>query len=160
MSDIVFARVLHVLAVVLWIGGVGIVTTVLLPAVRQQYPAHQRLPVFHALESRFAGQARITTVLAGASGFYMAWRLDAWNRFRSAGFSWMHAMVLTWLVFMLMLFVVEPLFLERLLARRVATAPVATYRIVEWLHRCLLGLSLLTIAGAVAGSLGVNLFDW
>ena len=110
--------------------------------------------------SRFAGQARITTVLAGVSGFYMAWRLDAWNRFRSAGFLWMHAMVLTWLVFMLMLFVVEPLFLERLLARRVATAPVATYRIVEWLHRCLLGLSLLTIAGAVAGSLGVNLFDW
>jgi uncharacterized membrane protein len=160
MSDLAIARVLHVLAVVLWIGGVGMVTTVLLPAIRRQYQPQQRFPIFHALEQRFASQARITTVLAGGSGFYMAWRLNAWGRFRSAEFWWMHAMVLTWLAFTLMLFVIEPLFLERLLARRAAAAPDATYRLVEWLHRCLLGLGLLTIAGAVAGSLGVDLFVW
>lgn len=160
VTDIVLARVLHVLAVVLWIGGVGMVTTVLLPAIRRSYPAEQRFGAFHAVEARFAGQARLTTVVAGASGFYMAWRLDAWDRFQSASFWWMHAMVLTWLVFTLMLFVIEPWFLERVLARRAAAAPEATYRRVEWLHRCLLALSLLTIAGAVAGSVGVNLFDW
>ena len=160
MTDIVLARVLHVLAVVLWIGGVGMVTTVLLPAIRRSYPAPQRFPAFHAMEERFARQARFTTAVAGASGFYMAWRLDAWDRFTSADFWWMHAMVLTWLVFTLMLFVIEPLFLERLLARRAAAAPEATYRLVEWLHRCLLTLSLVTVAGAVAGSLGVNLFGW
>jgi len=160
VTDIVLARVLHVLAVVLWIGGVGMVTTVLLPAIRRSYPAPQRFPVFHAMEERFARQARFTTAVAGASGFYMAWRLDAWDRFTSADFWWMHAMVLTWLVFTLMLFVIEPLFLERLLARRAVAAPEATYRRVEWLHRCLLTLSLVTVAGAVAGSLGVNLFGW
>jgi uncharacterized membrane protein len=160
VTDLVFARVIHVLAVVLWIGGVGMVTTVLLPAIRQSYPAAERFPVFHSLEARFARQARVTTVLAGGSGLYMAWRLDAWDRFASLDFWWMHAMVLTWLVFTLMLFVLEPLFLERLLARRAADAPEATYRLVEWLHRFLLGLSLLTVAGAVAGSLGTNLFEW
>ncbi len=160
MNDIVLARTLHVLAVVLWIGGVGMVTTVLLPAIRRSYPAAQRFGVFHAMELRFAWQARFTTLIAGASGFYMTWRLDAWDRFRSTGFWWMHAMVLTWLVFTLMLFVIEPLFLERLLTRRAATAPEATYRRVEWLHRCLLALGLVTIAGAVAGSAGGNLFDW
>jgi uncharacterized membrane protein len=155
--DFALARALHVVSVVFWIGGVGMVTTVLLPAIRQACPPPQRLRMFHALEERFARQSRITTVLAGASGFYMAWRLDAWERFRSAGFWWMHAMVLTWLVFTAMLFVIEPLFLEQLLARRAEAAPEATYRLVEWLHRGLLALSLLTIAGAVAGSLGVNL---
>jgi uncharacterized membrane protein len=160
MTEIVVARVLHVLAVVLWIGGVGMVTTVLLPAIRRSYPAPQRIQVFHALEQRFAAQSRVTAVLAGLSGFYMAWRLNAWDRFRSTEFWWMHAMVLTWLVFTLMLFVLEPLFLQRLLARRAAAEPDATYRLVEWLHRCLLGLGLLTIAGAVAGSLGTNLFAW
>jgi uncharacterized membrane protein len=160
VTDFVLARVLHVLAVVLWIGGVAMVTTVLLPAIRRGYPAAQRLHAFHVLEERFARQSRITTALTGVSGFYMVWRLDAWDRFRSAGFWWMHAMVLTWLIFTLMLFVIEPWFLERLLARRSAVAPEATYRLVEWLHRVLLGLSLLTVAGAVAGSLGVNLFDW
>jgi uncharacterized membrane protein len=160
MTDIVVARVLHVLAVVLWIGGVGMVTTVLLPAIRRSYPAQERFAVFQTMEARFAWQARVTTVIAGASGFYMAWRLDAWERFQCAGFWWMHAMVLTWFVFTAMLFVIEPLFLERLLGRRAAEAPEPTYRRIEWLHRCLLALSLVTIAGAVAGSFGVNLLNW
>lgn len=160
MSGFVIARVLHVLAVVLWIGGVGMVTTILLPAIRKSYPAAQRFAMFHTLETRFARQARITTAIAGLTGFYMTWRLDAWDRFRSADFWWMHAMVLTWVLFTAMLFVIEPLFLERLLARRATSAPEATYRLVEWLHRLLLVVSLLTVAGAVAGSIGVNLFSW
>lgn len=160
MTGFALARALHVLAVVLWIGGVGMVTTVMLPAIRRSTPPAQRFAAFHVLEARFARQARVTTALAGASGLYMTWRLDAWDRFRAAGFWWMHAMVLTWLVFTLMLFVIEPLFLERFLARRAAAAPESTFRLMERLHRALLLLSLLTIAGAVAGSAGVNLFAW
>ena len=158
MIDVVLARVVHVVCVVLWIGGVGMVTTVLLPTIRRSWSAERRFQAFHALEHRFG--ARVTTALVGASGFYMVWRLDAWSWFRAAGFWWMHAMVVTWLLFMLMLFVIEPLFLERLLARRAASAPEATDRLVEQLHRALLGLSLLTVAGAVAGSQGVDLFGW
>jgi uncharacterized membrane protein len=160
MADIVIARVLHVLAVILWIGGVGMVTTVLLPAIRAAYPAPQRFAAFHTMETRFARQAQITTAITGASGFYMAWRLDAWDRFHFANFWWMHAMVLTWLVFTLMLFVLEPLFLERFLAHRAASAPEGTYRRVELLHRVLLTISLVTVAGAVAGSAGINLLAW
>jgi uncharacterized membrane protein len=160
MIDVVLARVLHVLAVVLWVGGVGFVTTVLLPAIRRSAPSGQRFQAFHSLETRFAHQARVTTVLAGVSGFYMVWRLDAWSRFSEAGFWWMHAMVLTWLLFTLMLFAFEPLLLERWLARRAAAAPEAAYRMVEWLHRVLLVLSLLTLAGAVAGTQGVDLLAW
>lgn len=33
MDDVVIARALHVLAVVIWIGGVSMATTVVLPAV-------------------------------------------------------------------------------------------------------------------------------
>lgn len=156
--DFAIARALHVLAVVLWIGGVGMVTTVLLPGIRRSAPPERRFGIFHALEARFAWQARLTTLLAGASGAWMVWRLDAWDRFRAWGFWWMHAMVLVWLAFTLMLFVIEPLFLERLLARQAGSHPEAAYRTLEWLHRALLVLSLLTIAGAVAGSHGVNLF--
>lgn len=160
MTDLSIARVLHVLAVVAWIGGVSMVTTVLLPAIRRSFPAGERFGIFHTMEARFAVQARFTTGVAGASGFYMAWRLDAWDRFQAADFWWMHAMVLTWCVFTAMLFVVEPLFLDRFLARRAVVAPEATWRRVEWLHRILLALSLLTVAGAVAGSMRAALFSW
>ena len=46
------------------------------------------------------------------SGRKLVWRLEAWSWFQMAGFWWMHAMVLVWLVFTLMLCVIEPLFLE------------------------------------------------
>ncbi len=157
MTDFGIARALHLVMVVLWIGGVGMVTTVLLPGIRRAYPPGERLGAFHAIEARFARQARWTTVLSGLSGVYMTWRVDAWDRFTSATFWWMHAMVLTWLVFTVMLFIAEPWFLDRLLHDRAAHDPVATWRVVERLHWVLLTLSLITVAGAAAGVAGVNL---
>jgi uncharacterized membrane protein len=154
VDDISLARALHVLSVVLWIGGVGFVTTVGLPAVRGVKVAEQRLPFFDTFERRFARQARITTALAGFTGLYMLARLDLWYRFLAANFWWMHAMVLVWLLFTLMLFVAEPLFLHRWIMARARAAPMSTFRLVEWLHRVLLALSLVTVFGAVAGSHG------
>ena len=160
MTDIALALAVHVVAVVLWIGGVGVVATVLMPEIGRSRPPGERFAAFHALEKRFARQARITTMLAGASGLYMTWRLDAWSWFVSAATWWMPAMLLVWLIFTLMLFVVEPLFLQRLLSRREALDPAAAFLWMQRLHHVLLGLSLLTIAGAVAGVQGVNLFHW
>lgn len=154
MDDVTLVRAIHVLSVVLWIGGVGFVTSVMLPAVRRLKGADERLSFFDLFEGRFARQARVTTSLAGLTGFYMVIRLDLWERFLSAGFWWMHAMVLVWLLFTLMLFVAEPLFLQRWIMARAKARPESTFRLVEWLHRVLLALSLLAVFGAVAGSHG------
>lgn len=119
VESLVFARVLHVIAVVLWIGGVAMVTTVLLPAVRRLRRPEERVEFFERIESRFAVQARITTLIAGLSGFYLVHALGAWSRFGAAEFWWMHAMVAVWALFTLMLFVLEPLWLHRwFLARK------------------------------------------
>jgi uncharacterized membrane protein len=160
MTDIGLALAVHVVAVVLWIGGVGVVATVLMPEIGRSRPPSERFPAFHALEKRFARQARVTTMLAGVSGLYMTWRLDVWSWFASAATWWMPAMALIWLIFTLMLFVIEPLFLDRWLARRAVSKPAATFQWIQRLHHVLLGLSLLTIAGAIAGVQGVNLFRW
>ncbi len=154
MDDISLARALHVVSVVVWIGGVGFVTTVMLPAIRSREAAEERLPFFDDFERRFAWQARITTVLAGLTGLYMLVRLDLWYRFLEVSFWWMHAMALVWLLFTLMLFVAEPLFLHRWIMARARTAPESTFRLVQQLHRILLALSLVTVFGAVAGSHG------
>jgi uncharacterized membrane protein len=159
MDDVTIARSLHVLAVVLWIGGVGFVTTVLLPAVHRSTAPRDRVPLFEQAERRFAWQARLTTLIAGLSGFYMAWRLDLWDRFRSPAYWWMHAMVFVWLVFTLMLFVLEPLVLERWFRERARTQPEATFDLIQRLHWTLLTVSLITVLSAVLGSHGVLLFD-
>ena len=159
MNELAIARALHVLAVILWIGGVAFVTTVLLPAVRRLKAPEERLVLFDAIERRFAWQARITTLLTGLTGLDMLIRLDLWDRFLSARYWWMDAMVLVWLLFTLMLFVAEPLILRRRLVARAKAEPDATFRLVERLHRLLLALSLITVIGAVAGSHGLLLFE-
>ena len=151
--DLVVARIVHVLSIVLWIGGVGFVTTVLFPSIRRSTASDGRLAAFVRFESAFSWQARISVALAGLSGLYMIWRLDAWSRFAAAGFWWMDAMVALWAAFALMLFVIEPLVLHRRL--QLALDAVDSSRLfdrMEQFHRVMLALSLLTVLGAVGGS--------
>ena len=155
MDDVTLARALHVLAVVLWIGGVVFVTTVLLPAVRDLHAPAERVVFFETFERRFGHQARVTTVLTGVSGFYMVVRLDLWGRFLLVAYWWMSAMVAVWLLFTLVLFVAEPLFLHLWLRVRVDSRPESTFALVERLHWILLVLSLITLIGAVLGSHGM-----
>ena len=151
------ARALHVVGVVLWIGGVAMVTTVLLPAVARAGTAGAA-ELFERLEHGFARQSRWTTALVGATGFYLVHALGVWERFGDPRYWWMGAMVLVWTLFTLMLFVLEPLFLHRWFAARATRDPQGTLRIVARMHWVLLALSLATIAGAVAGAHGVLLF--
>jgi uncharacterized membrane protein len=159
MDDVTVARATHIVFVVLWIGGVGFVTSVLLPAIRNLEAPGKRMAFFHAIEQRFAWQARVSTVLVGLTGLYMLGRLDLWDRFLYGAYWWMHAMIAVWLLFTVMLFVAEPLFLDRWLFARAEVEPERTYRLVEWLHRILLIVSLITVFGAVAGSHGMLLFE-
>ena len=156
MDDVTVALAIHVAAIVLWIGGVAMVTTVLLPAVRRLKAPRERLAFFAAIEHRFAWQARATTLLAGASGLYMVHRLGLWDAFATRAGWWLDAMALVWLLFTAMLFIAEPLFLERWLAARAERAPEATFALVQRLHWLLLALSLVTVLGAVAGSHGLT----
>ncbi|HWA60398.1 MAG TPA: hypothetical protein VG939_03445 [Caulobacteraceae bacterium] len=154
--DLAIARIVHVLAVILWIGGVGFVTTALIPSLRRTQAPERRLPTFLTFEGPFAAQARISVLLAGLSGLYMTWKLDAWGRFASARFWWMHAMVGVWLVFAVMLFVLEPFVLHRRLERELAAgAGPAVFDRMERFHRVMLVLSLLASLGAVGGAHGL-----
>jgi uncharacterized membrane protein len=155
MDEIVVARALHVVGVVLWIGGVGFVTTVLLPAIRDMKSREERVSFFEKIEGKFAWQARATTLLVGASGFYITISWDLWDRFQSIAYWWMHTMVLVWILFTVMLFIAEPLFLHRWFLRNAKAKPESTYRLIERMHWVLLAISLLTVLGAVAGSHGL-----
>ena len=50
MDDVTIARAVHVIAIVFWIGGVAMVTTVLLPAVRRFKSAEERVTFFETVE--------------------------------------------------------------------------------------------------------------
>ena len=153
IDDIVLARALHVLSIVHWIGGVGFVTLVALPLAGASEDARKGWGLFEAIERRFAAQARISIPLAGATGLWMAWRLDLWSRFGEREFWWMDAMVLVWAAFMAMVFVAEPMLHARVVAEA-ARDPAAVIRRLWRVHAVLLAAAAVTILGAVAGAHG------
>jgi uncharacterized membrane protein len=154
MEYFTLARVIHVLAVIFWIGGVAMVTTVLIPSIKRMRSEEEQIDTFVKIESRFALQAKIMTVITVLSGLYMLYYLDAWNRYLDYHFWWIHLMTIVWLIFTLVLFVFEPLFLHRLFLEHAKKDAGKTFHFMHRLHWILLTLSLIATAGAVAGSHG------
>jgi uncharacterized membrane protein len=154
LSTLVVARIVHVLSVVLWIGGVAFVTTVLIPAIRKHPSEIQRIELFEKFEARFALQARFTTVFAGASGLYLIHGMGAWARYLDPAYWWVHLMTFVWFAFTVVLFVLEPLFLHRLFLAEAQKNSDRAFGLLQRMHWVLLTLSLVAIVGAVAGTRG------
>lgn len=152
--ELALARALHVLGVVVWIGGVSMATSVALPAIRRGVLGADRLQAFRAFEGRFIWQARTAVIVVGLTGFYMIERFGIWWRFGDGHYWWMHAMLIVWSLFMLLLFVGEPFVLHRFFPTWVKRDPERAFAFLHTVHVVLLVLSLVTVFGAVAGSHG------
>lgn len=152
----VLARVIHILAVVMWIGGVAFVTTVLIPSLKALPNEQDRMELFERLEGRFAFQAKLTTLLTGLSGLWMLNYLNAWSRYLDPQFWWLHLMTFIWCIFSLVLFVLEPLFLHKLFHAMAQENSENAFRKLHIMHIILLTLSLLAIGAAMAGSHGYS----
>lgn len=124
MNELTLARIIHLLGVVLWIGGVAMITTVLLPVTAKMHSVAEKIEFFEYIENRFT-------------------ELRYW---------WMHAMVIVWLLFMLLLYVLEPLVLHRRVKNQVQHIPIKILTMIQRTHWVLLSLSLITVIGATAGS--------
>jgi uncharacterized membrane protein len=154
MDDIAIARALHVVAVLHWIGGLAFVTLVVLPTIAAVAEPARRLVLFEAVERRFSGQVKLSVPLAGASGAYMAERLDLWNRFVDSAGWWLAAMALLWLLFMAILFVIEPLLLHSRFRARAAIDLEGAFRLIQRLHWLLLAIAAVVVTAGVLGAHG------
>ena len=154
IDGLAVARAVHVVAVVHWIGGLLFVTLVILPSLLET-EAPRRLALFDALERRFAMQARVSTLLAGLSGFYMLYSYGHWGRIADPRFWWLDAMIGLWAIFTIMLFVAEPLFLHAWFDARAQRDPDGAFRMVLRGHRVLSLIAVVTVLGAIAGAHGL-----
>jgi len=148
------ARAIHVLALVHWIGGVAIVTTIVLPAARKLPDSSEAIAAFERFEGRFAAQVRISIALVGLSGLYMLYAFDAWDRFEYLSFWWLHLMVAVWAAFALMVYVFEPLLIHRVFHELVLRDKNRAFMIAIRLHSAALAISAVAIGGAVLGAHG------
>jgi uncharacterized membrane protein len=151
----VVARVLHVLAIVIWIGGIAAVTTVMFPAMRKIDSTEKKVWLFEQVERNFRPQASIAWFVVGLTGLYMLGYVGAWEHFVEPQYWWTYAMVGLWVIFGLMLFVIEPLVVGPRIRRSLTTEPHVALARMEVVHWVLLGLSLAVIASVVSGIYGI-----
>jgi hypothetical protein len=145
----IVGRAMHVLALVVWVGGVWLVITVPLSGMRQK-PPEEWMREFHAIEQRFAPQARLAMLLVLLTGLYILYQDDLWKRFAYRHYWWMHFMVGVWL-----LAVVEQLIIRHTLYKRVTTPPHRMLMRILLMHSLILAFLLFAIFAAIGGSHGL-----
>ena len=147
----IIARALHVIGVVLWIGGVAFVTTVLIPAIRNTQSPENRISLFETLEGKFSFQAKLTTLLTGLSGFYMLYAMNAWLSMQW----WVYLMIVIWAIFSVVLFVLEPLILHKWFHQQAEKNNERAFFFLQVMHIVLLVISLVAVFSGVAGVHGL-----
>jgi heme/copper-type cytochrome/quinol oxidase subunit 2 len=80
--------------------------------------------------------------------------MNAWDRYQHLQYWWMHMMTFIWIVFTVVLFVLEPLILHRWFRDQATKDSENAFTWLHRLHEVLLALSMLAILGAVAGAHG------
>ncbi len=151
-------HIIHLLAVIIWIGGLAFVTIIIFPVIFKTPDPLQKVLTFQRIEHRFAKIARYFVVLVGLSGFGMLF-ITGWYLalFTIPGLP-LTFMTLVWVFWMIMLFGVEPLIIKKMLERMAKEGNEMTidsvFKRVNRMHWVLLFVSLLaSTAGAVTAHL-------
>lgn len=140
--------VLHVVTVVLWIGGVAFVTVIIFPMLLKMEDSLEKALMFQRIEGRFARHARIYVILTGISGFallYLTGRFgDLFTRY-GVGIT---VMLLVWIVYGLVLTFERRIF-RILFEGPEKMDPEKVFSRLSAFHWVVLALSLLAVAAGV-----------
>lgn len=147
-------HIVHLVTVVLWIGGLAFVTAFILPMAIKTPDPLQKVLLFQRVEHRFAPVAKVYNIITGISGFIMVFQMG-WHKlyFTKAGIP-LTFMTAVWTIWFVMLIGLEPIVIKKMLdrmAREGAKMDIdGIFRKVNRLHWILLMLSILAI---IAGAL-------
>lgn len=98
-------KTLHLIAVIIWIGGAFFVTFCVLPTLTSIDESQQSI-IFHGLEKRFVWIARTCAIVTLFTGVGMINITNLWSSLGKVW--WWHPMIALWILFALILFILEP----------------------------------------------------
>ena len=134
--------IIHVLSVVVWIGGVAFVTLVTFPMILREEKSLEQVMMFQGVEHRFAKIAKLMVILAGLSGLYLLFEKGL-----SPGV-WI--MIVVWTFYAALLFGLEKMIFKKIFSRptdKLDTRKV--FNILQGFHWVVLTLSALAIAAGI-----------
>ncbi len=98
-----FLTALHVLTVVLWIGGVAFVTIIIFPLLLRKEDSLEKVLLFQGVENKFARQARFYAWTAGITGFILLYLTGKHKILFTLNSLAVTIMLIVWLVYIFIL---------------------------------------------------------
>jgi uncharacterized membrane protein len=141
----IIALSIHIISVVIWIGGVAFVTLVTFPMILRMDKSLEMVMMFQGTEHRFGKIAKAMVILAGISGFYLIY-------VKGTSFG-VWVMLTVWAFYAALLFGLEKLIFKKLFGRPTDDMDTKkVFNILQTFHWVVLGLSLVAVvAGVYAG---------
>lgn len=155
-------HIIHLLTVIIWIGGLAFVTIIILPMAINTKDSLQKVLTFQRVEHRFAKLARIYNVVTGVSGFIMLY-LSGWHKmlFTRQGIP-LTFMTMTWVFWFVMLWGLEPIVIKKMLDKMLKSGEKmdidGVFLKMNRLHWFMVALSLAAAAAGALTAHGTALF--
>lgn len=139
---------IHVLGIVVWIGGVAFVTAIVFPMILRMEGSLEKIVFFQGVEHRFAKIAKATVVIVGITGGWLLELTGEWRiLFTTAGIG-PTLMLIVWTFYVLVLLFEAKLFKVIFRGEAQQDTEKVFHRLSAF-HWFVLGLSFLAIAVGV-----------
>jgi len=145
----------HVLGVVVWIGGVAFVTMIVFPIITRMENSLEKVIFFQGMEHRFAKIAKISVAVVGLTGGWLLYLTGEWRILFSMVGMGPTLMILVWTFYVLVLLFEGKLF-KMIFGSSTQQDTDKVFSLLSRFHWVVLGLSLLAIGvGVWAGHGGL-----
>lgn len=154
--------IIHVLAVILWIGGLAFVTILIFPSLYKMQEALQKVLFFQRIEHRFAPLARIYSATVGITGIVMLVHTGWYKLLFTGEGLFLTIMFLIWVFWIVMLFGLEPLVIKKMLESMAKSGDKmeidSVFKRMNVMHWVLLFVSMVAAASGIMFAHGPRIF--
>ena len=145
----------HVIGVVVWIGGVAFVTMIVFPMLTRMEDSFEKVLFFQGIELRFARIAKSSVAVVGLTGGWLLYITGEWRTLLSMVGIGPTLMILVWSLYLFVLLFEGRIF-KMIFGDRSQQDTGKIFSLLSRFHWVVLGLSLLTVGvGVWAGHGGV-----
>ncbi len=142
---------IHVLGVVIWIGGVAFVTMIVFPMLLRMEGSFEKMILFQGMEHRFAKIAKTSVAVVGITGAWMLQATGEWKTLFTAAGIGPSLMLIVWTFYVLVLLFEARIF-KVLFSGEAQQETSTVFLRLSVFHWVVLGLSLLAVGiGVWAG---------
>lgn len=139
---------IHVLSILLWIGGVAFVTIIIFPLIQKMESSFEQVLMFQRIEHRFARHVRYYLAVSGITGLWMLYLSGSYRFLFSMRGLGVTIMIFAW-VFYLLVLTFEKRIFNKIFGKPSEFDSTRVFRALGLFHWVILGISFAAVLAGV-----------